>query len=256
MFRYFFAYETDIPEGLTVKNFSPTHILWLAAAAASLFLLLRIYRRRNGEARRRFARTAMLVLLLLEAVRQAWALAAGHYDAARHLLTLPGGVMILIAAAAVFTEKPALKEFSYACGLPGAATALLLPETGYPFWNIQYLQGIAIHMLLALVPLLWICGDGFRPNIRALPKNMLILLGLAALCYGVNTALGGNCMFLRYAPEGSPIALMNQWVGWPWYIGLLPALALVVLLLMYAPWAFAERRKKTSRVEYGMQAEI
>lgn len=254
MFQYFFAYDADIPKGLEVPNFSATHFIWLAATAAALLLLVRIYLRKNTEGRQRFVRAAMITVIALEVIREGWALIIGRYDVTRHLPLHLCGIMIFIEAVAVFSDRRFFKEFSYACGLPGAAMALITPEpSGYPFWNIQYLQSIFVHALLVLIPLLWIAGGTFRPNIRALPKNLLLLAGLTAFCFGLNSLLGGNSnyMFVRFAPADTPIALFEQWVGWPWYIGLLLGLVFVIWVVMYVSWevgAFFKRRavKKAS----------
>lgn len=247
MFDYFFTYDSDIPKGLEVKNFSPTHFAWLAVVIVVLFLLILIYRRMNTSAKQRFVRVTMITIIALEIIRESWAGIVGHYDITRHLPLHLCGIMIFIEAIAVFTNKPFFKEFSYACGLPGAAMALLTPEpSGYPLWNIQYLQSIIVHSLLVLIPLLWIAGDGFRPNIRALPKNLLLLAGLTAFCFGINYLLGGNSnyMFVRFAPQDTPIALFDQWVGWPGYIGLLLVFVFVIWVIMYLPWEISASRKR------------
>ena len=244
MFQYFFTYDADIPKGLQVDNFSPTHFIWLAVTAVVMLLLISIYRRMNGEARRRFVRVAMITIIVLEIVRESWAAIIGHYDFKRHLPLHLCGIMIFVEAAAVFSNRAFFKEFSYAVGLPAALMALITPEpSGYPFWNIQYLQSIAVHALLALIPLLWICGDGFRPNIRALPKNLALLAGLAAFCFGLNFLLGSNYMFVREAPADTPIQLFDRLVGWPWYIALLLVTVFVFWLFMYLPWELAARRR-------------
>jgi hypothetical integral membrane protein (TIGR02206 family) len=245
MFQYFFTYDSEIPKGLEVKNFSPTHFAWLGATALVMFALVMIYRRLNGEARLRFTRTAMIAIIALEVIREGWAAIVGHYDVSRMLPLHLCGIMIFIEAIAVFSDKAFYKEFSYAIGLPAAVMALLTPEpSGYPFWNIQYLQSIFVHALIALIPLLWICGDGFRPNIRALPKLLALLTGLAAFDFGINYLLNSNYMFVRFAPKDTPIDLFNQLVGWPWYIGLLLVTVFVFWLAMYLPWEIAAKRKK------------
>lgn len=245
MFTYFFTYDSEIPEGLQVDNFSATHFTWLAATALVMAALILLYRKQNAASRRRSAKTAMIAVILLEVIREGWALLIGHYEISRHLPLHLCGVMIFIEAAAVFTDRPFFKEFSYAAGLPAAAMALITPEpSGYPFWNIQYLQSIFVHALLALIPLLWICGDGFRPNIRALPKMLGFLAGLAAFNFCVNFLLGSNYMFVRFAPEDTPIDLFNQWVGWPGYIGLLLITVFLFWTAMYLPWELAAKRRK------------
>jgi hypothetical integral membrane protein (TIGR02206 family) len=248
MFRYFFSYDKDLPNGTGIPNFSTTHFTWLAVTAAALLLLVLLYRRMKPGSRRRFMRGLAVAIIALEIVREGWLLAIGRYEIWRHMPLHLCGVMIFIEAAAVFTEKRFFKEFAYACGLPGAAAALLTPEpSNYPLMSLQYLQSIVIHALIILVPLLWVTGDGFRPAMRALPKNFALLAGLTAACFGINLLIGGqaNYMFVRFAPADTPIALFDKWVGWPWYIGLLLALVFVIWLLMYLPWGIGDylRRK-------------
>lgn len=245
MFQYFFAYDADIPRGLEVKNFSPTHLAWLAVTALLMILAVLWYRRLPEAARRKALRGAAYAVIGLEVMRTAWLLIVGHYEIYRHLPLHLCGVMVFIEAVAVFSGKRFFKEFAYAAGLPGAAMALITPEpSGYPFFNIQYLQSIVIHALLALIPLFMIAGDGFRPDIKALPKNLGLLAALAAFCFGINFLLNSNYMFVRFAPADTPIALFDGWVGWPGYIGLLLAFVFAVWVFMYLPWALTGRRKK------------
>lgn len=245
MFQYFFTYDSEIPKGLEVKNFSSTHFVWLAVIFLALLFLIGLYRRLNKSSRKKMMRGIMLLIIALEILREGWVAIIGHYEISRHLPLHLCGIMIFVEAAAVFTNKVFFKEFSYAIGLPGAAMALITPEpSGYPFWNIQYLQSIVIHALLVLVPLLWIYGEGFRPNIRVLPKNLMLLVCLAAACFGINFLLGSNYMFVRFAPADTPIQLFDEWVGWPGYIGLMLAAVLIVWLAMYVPWEAAARRKR------------
>jgi hypothetical integral membrane protein (TIGR02206 family) len=243
--QYFFTYDSEIPAGLAVKNFSSTHYAWLAVTFLLIVLAVLFYRRKSAQVRKKLLRGAALSIVALELVRTAWLLIVGHYELYRHLPLHLCGVMILVEFLAVFTEKRFFKEFAYAAGLPGAAMALLTPEpSGYPLLNIQYLQSILIHALLVLVPLLLIIGENFRPSLHMLPWNFAALTGLAAFCFGVNFLLNSNYMFVRLAPSDTPIALFDQWVGWPGYIGLMLVLVFVFWLFMYLPWEISARRKK------------
>jgi len=245
MFQYFFTYDAQIPEGLAVKNFSATHFAWLAVTLLAMAAAALFYRGRDAGTRKKLLRGVAVAIVALEALRTGWLLAVGHYELSRHLPLHLCGVMILVEFMAVYTDRRFFKEFTYAAGLPGAIMALLTPEpSGYPLWNIQYLQSIVIHALLALLPLLMICGDGFRPSLRMLPGNFALLMGLAALCFALNFPLNSNYMFVRFAPADTPIALFDQWVGWPGYIGLLLALVLALWLVMYLPWEIAAWRKR------------
>jgi len=248
MSQYFFTYDSEIPVGLAVKNFSVTHLAWLAVTFLFIFLAVLFYRRQSAAVRKKLLRGTALSIAALELVRTVWLLAVGHYELYRHLPLHLCGVMILVDFLAVYTNRRFFKEFAYAAGLPGAAMALITPEpSGYPLWNIQSLQSIVIHALLVLVPLFLIVGDDFRPSLRMLPWNFAALTSLAAFCFGINFLLNSNYMFVRFAPLDTPIALFDKWVGWPGYIGLMLVLVFAFWLLMYLPWEIIAWRKKAKQ---------
>lgn len=258
MFRYFFMYDADIPAGNALKNFTAGHLAWLAAAFLLIVLAVFIYRRKEAPARRRMLRGAAWAIVSLELLRTVWLLVIGHYEISRHLPLHLCGVMILVDFLAVYTDKRFFKEFAYAAGLPGALMALVTPEpSGYPFFHIQYLQSIVIHALLVLVPLLLVAGDGFRPSFRMLPMNLAALIGLTAVCFPLNLIINSNYMFVHFAPQDTPIALFDAWVGWPGYIALLLCTVFAFWLLMYLPWEIVRRRKarKTAKEAPGAPAE-
>lgn len=246
--QYFFTYDSEIPAGLAVKNFSAAHIAWLAVTFLLIVLAVLYYRRKNARVRKRILRGTAVSIIALEIIRTTWLLIVGHYELYRHLPLHLCGVMILVEFLAVYTNKRFFKEFAYAAGLPGAAMALLTPEpSGYPLLNIQYLQSIVIHALLVLVPLFLLAGDDFRPSLRMLPWNFAALTGLAAFCFGLNFLLNSNYMFVRFAPSDTPIALFDKWVGWPGYIGLMLLLVFVLWFLMYLPWEISARMRKAKQ---------
>lgn len=256
MFQYFFTYDADIPEGNALKNFTAGHMTWLLVTLLLIVLAAFIYRRKGAFARKRMLRAAAWAIVALELLRTVWLLAIGHYEIARHLPLHLCGVMILVEFLAVYTNKPFFKEFAYAAGLPGALMALITPEpSGYPFFNIQYLQSIAIHALLVLVPLLLMAGDGFRPSIRMLPLNLMAMLGLTAVCFPLNLILGSNYMFVHYAPQDTPIALFDAWLGWPGYIALLLGTVFAFWLFMYLPWEIIKLRRAKLQTLLGTTKE-
>ena len=245
MFQYFFMYDADIPQGVALKNFTPVHLAWLTVTLLLIVLAVAMYRKREAAARKKILRKAAWAIISLELLRTVWLLAVGHYELSRHLPLHLCGVMIAVEALAVFTKKRFFKEFAYAAGMPGALMALVTPEpSGYPFFNIQYLESIAIHALLVLLPLMLVVGDGFRPSFRMLPLNLAALLGLTAVCFPLNLALNSNYMFVHYAPTDTPIALFEAWVGWPGYIALLLGTVFVFWIFLYLPWEIARRWKR------------
>lgn len=247
--KYFFYYDADIPKGLEVKNFSPTHFAWLSVTLVLMALGIFAYSRLSGETRRKVMKALAVTVIMLEVARTVWALVVGHYDIARMLPLHLCGIMLFVEFFAVFTGNRLLQEFSYSTGLPGAFMALLTPEpSGYPLLSFQYLQSIVVHALLALIPLLWVVSDGFRPNIKYLPRSFLLLSALTVFDALVNKVLHSNYLFISKAPAQTPIELFDKWVGHPWYVGLLLICVVVVWTLLYLPWTIrlAGRRNAAS----------
>lgn len=126
--RYFFAYDADIPPGLGVPSFSPTHWAWLSVTLLLIALAALAYRRASEPGRQRALRVAAVVLVALEVARTVWSVSIGHYHVERMLPLHLCGISVFVEAAAVFTGRRVLKEFSYAVGMPGAFMALVTPE--------------------------------------------------------------------------------------------------------------------------------
>lgn len=205
------------------------------------------YARLSNAAKPKVMKALAVAVLGLEAARTVWAVSVGHYPLDRMLPLHLCGVMVFIEFFAVFTGKRFLKEFGYCSGLPGALMALVTPEpSGYPLVSFQHLQSLLVHALLVLIPVLWMAGDGFRPDIRNLPKCFTLLLGLTGVNAVVNTVLHSNYMFICRAPEKTPLAVFDAWVGHPWYVGLVLVCIVIVWTLMYAPWIIANTMKTST----------
>lgn len=198
------------------------------------------YRRLTMDKRQIVMKTMVVAILMLEVARMTWALSIGHFELKRMLPLHLCGLMIFVEIYAVFGNNRIMKDLAYCTGLPGALMALITPEpSGYPFLSFQYLQSICIHALIALVPFLWVYADGYRPSIRSLPKCFLWLCSFTLFNAVINPLLGSNYMFICEAPGQTPIELFDNWVGHPWYVGLLLLTVLLVWTLLILPW---ERR--------------
>ena len=100
----------------------------------------------------------------------------------------------------------------------------------------------AIGALLVLYPVLLVAG-GYRPSVRRVPQVLAFLFGSALPIYFLNKPLHTNFYFLNN-PYGNVItSTFTAWFGEKFYIlGFLPAIALA-LVLMYAPWAAAGKKR-------------
>ena len=245
IFKYFFTYEDDIPNGLDVKIFSPQHIAFVVISFITIVVLINIYRKINVEKKKILIRSCAVIIVLLEAIRDLWAASIGHFTLTGMLPLHLCGVMIFIEFFAVFKNKTILKEFAYCTGIPGAFMAVATPASGkYPVLNIQYLQTITIHTFLMLIPLLWITGDGFKPNIKNLPKCFIILCAIALVDAGANFALGSNYLYINGAPDNTPLKTFENIAGNPGYIAITACILIIVWILMYLPWEISRFKNR------------
>lgn len=226
--------------------FGPGHMLWLFGGLAVLALLLP-RARRNGHLRRRLARWIGLLLPALELARLLALLRMGALGPAWLPLHLCGLSIFLVAWHSLRGGTLA-GEILYALTLPGAAMALVCPDwVRLPTWNCLSLTGFAIHWLLVAYPLLLLTDPRFRPEVRRLPRVLVVLLVTVGLVYGVDRHFRVNYFYLLEPPPGSPLVWFVKLWGKPGYLwGYLPLLA-AVWLCLYLPW------RRNSR---GMEAKI
>lgn len=243
--QYFWANWTDIPPALITRNFSPTHLAWVTAALLLVAAAAAVFRRLPPDTQRRVLRALAVILVSCEAVTWLWAAVMNCYTPQDMLPLHLCGFSVFLECAAVFLpQNQLLREFTYALSLPAALFAVLTPGWFYPFLTFRYLDSVVLHTLLMLLPVLFLAGEGFRPDYRRLPKCFGLLLLFAGIAAIANTLFGGNYMFLRFAPEDTLLWVFKTRLGEPGY--LLPVFGVIGILwvLMYLPWVLAERWKK------------
>lgn len=240
---WFFALEGEVPQELWIPAFSKTHLLWLSSAVLICAAVTFWFQKQKPTVRKKVLKSCIWTAVGSELLRDIWLVFAGRFDLSYMLPLHLCGVMLFVEFAAVYTEKPLLLELCYCLGLPGALSALLTPGvTGYPIWNLMYLQFILAHTILLLVPVLML-ADGFRPDFHQLPKCFLALLLLAVFDSLTNFILNSNYLFLRSPSSGSLLELVGQVAG----IFYLPAVMCVVWLVwaaFYLPWQAVKRWRK------------
>lgn len=245
--KYFWSNDTDIPSERITLNFSPAHIFWFASIPVFAAAALAAYRRKSAPERKSILQTLAAVMLLSEIAVRIWQAVIGHYTLRNTLPLHLCSISIFIEFLAVFREKDSLlKEFSYSLSMPAALAAIITPGWRFPFVSFSYLQSVAAHSLLVLIPVLIVWGDGFRPDFRRLPKCFLLLLFLAGAAGTGNALFGANYMFLAYVPKDTALQVFERWFGHPGYIFLEAGLIFIIWAILYLPWIAAERKRKQS----------
>jgi hypothetical integral membrane protein (TIGR02206 family) len=91
-----------------------------------------------------------------------------------------------------------------------------------------------------LAALFLVIGLSVYPRAGAVRRIFLITLGFAAVIGLIDLTTGGNYLYLRKVPaQGS---LLNVMGPWPWYIAIGAVVALIVLIVLDAPFRLSSRR--------------
>ena len=137
-------------------------------------------------------------------------------------------------------------ELGYFWGLGGTLQAMITPDVGRGFPDIQFLLFMLDHAGLIAALLYLTFGTRLRPVPKSLPRVIAATLFYVALAGIADYALGTNYGFLR--GKGENVSLLTYLAPWPWYIGELVLIRFLSLAVYYAPFFVADRvrRPKTS----------
>ena len=253
--NWFFALEGEAPKKLWIPVFSGAHAVWLVFSMVFCAVVTFWFLRQTPAARKKVLKICACAAVGSELLRDVWLLSSEKFAPAYMLPLHLCGVMLFAELAAVYTENPFLKELCYCLGLPGALSALITPGvTGFPLWNLMYLQFIFAHTMLLLIPVL-LLADGFRPDYRQLPKCFLSLLLLAVFDSLVNFILNCNYLFLRGPSAGSVLELIGNAAG-SLYLPAVMCFVWLVWAVLYLPWAFLQRMLRLQTAPQMAPAEM
>ena len=246
--KYFCETVETIKKGVGFAHYDLTHILWLVALAVVCVGCCLLYRR-LGERGKKIMRWVMVGLVLADEVwKMAWLFALDLYIPKYLPLHLCSINIFLLLFFAIKPTKT-VGNFLYCICLPAAAMALFFPSwTKLPFLNFMHLHSFTVHILLFAIPLMLTVGGDIRPDVKLLPKCLLLLVGLGLVSKGANLLFDTNFMFLESAAKGNPLYLFQQAFG-SHLIGI-PVLAAAVLLVMYLPvtlWQVHKRKKAATQ---------
>jgi hypothetical integral membrane protein (TIGR02206 family) len=242
---YFWTFESNLPSGMGVETFSFAHILVLVLSAIIIFLIIQIYRKQTDFGRRNIKRIIASLLIILYFSRWVWCAFFGDSSLFANLM-LPlhlCSVSALMGTAAVFSNNRLVKEFTYGIGLPGGLVGMANPNLGpYPLFSFFFVEYNLTHMLLILLPLLFVFGDGFRPDVKNLPHSLYLAAPFVGAAFWVNQTIGSNYMFLNRIEKGTILVLFDKWLGTPGYLIAVLVSIIIFWILLYAPWEISKRR--------------
>ena len=108
------------------------------------------------------------------------------------------------------------------------------------------IHSFTVHILLALYPIVLTVGGDIRPDVKELPKTLVLLVALAVVALVFNLIFDTNFMFLMYASKGNPLYWFDQ--NWGSHLLGYPVLITAVIVVMHAPWVIYRKCKKKTSV--------
>lgn len=240
----FFSTKETVPEGVGFSTFGATHLIWLAAIAVIFVTAILIYRRLEPCKRNIMRIIVGCIIVSLEILKDIVAVAVGDFGVG-HLPFHLCGINILLIGFDLIKQTKTVRNFLYYIGIPGAMLAILFPNwTVLPCMNFFHLHSFIIHALLVMYPLLLVTSSEVKPNIKTMPKCILLLVCMAIPVYFINLVCDTNFMFLMDPETGNPLGLFEKYLGS--HLWGFPVLLPIVMFIMYIPLLIASICKKKS----------
>lgn len=242
--KYFFYTTETIPDGLGWSHYDATHLFWLGVLLVTAIGCSWLYRKSGTVVRRRMQLIFAALTVGNELMKMIILPIAGNYTVEYLPLHLCS-INIIIIAIHVFKPSKLLDNFLYVVCIPGALAAMLFPTwTSLPTGCFMQLHSFTVHITLVTYPLMMTVGGDIKPDLKMLPKLLLMLVGMAIPVYILNLLLDTNFMFLMKADPGNPLYLFEQL--WGNHLYGFPVLITAVLAVMYTPILIINRRKKAT----------
>jgi len=237
MTQYFGKDYTGEPFAL----FGPAHLSALAFVAFFIIGLILFRKRFSPQGKTTFRYFLAAVLVVNELAWHAWNAFTGQWTIQTMLPLHLCSVLVWLSAYMLVTRNRVIYEFSYFLGIAGAVQALLTPDAGiYGFPHFRFFQVIISHGAIVTAAIYMTFVEGFRPYWQSVLRIFVYGNIYMAVVGLVNWLIGSNYLFIAHKPETA--SLMDLLPPWPVYILWLEVIAIVLCLVLYAPYAIRDRR--------------
>jgi hypothetical integral membrane protein (TIGR02206 family) len=228
--------------GPPFELFGRAHLIALAVVVLIIALII-IYRQNITPRGRTVARYSMAAVLVInELAWHAWNYSTGQWTLQTMLPFHLCSVLVWLSAYMLVTKSYSIYEFSYFLGIAGAMQALLTPDAGvYGFPHFRFFQVIISHGTIVIAAIYMTFVEGYRPYWSSLKRVIIWGNVYMLVVAAINALLGSNYLFIMRKPD-TP-SLIDVLGPWPWYVLSLEAIALVMCLLLYLPYALRDRRR-------------
>jgi hypothetical integral membrane protein (TIGR02206 family) len=194
-----------------------------------------VARRRPGPWTLWAARALSVLLLAVAVAFIVTPIQDGTWTARKSLPLDLCDVAVFIAALACWTPRWQLPfELTYFWGLAGTLQAVSTPDLSARFPRLAFFEFVLGHLAIVIAAVYLVIGLGRRPRAGAVPRVFAITAGYTALVGLADWLLDANYMFLRAIPGHT--SLLSVLGPWPWYLVSAAVLAIVLLIVLDAPF--------------------
>jgi len=217
---------------------------WVAVAIGALTwaVLCTAARTRPGPWVVWAGRALSLVLVLDAAAFMGIPIARGQWHVTTSLPLALCDVALVVAAIACWHPGWRLAiELTYFWGLAGTLQAVATPDLSAAFPELEFFEFVVGHLAIVTAALFLVVGLRREPRPGAVWRVFAITLGYTAAVGLFDWVTGSNYMYLKAVPRHA--SLLSVLGSWPWYIASAVGIALVLLLILDAPFRLGRRRR-------------
>ena len=227
--------------------FGLPHLVALALILLFNLSFIRIRRRADERQRKNFREIMAGILVINELGWHAWNAAVGQWTIQTMLPLHLCSLLVFLSAYMLVKRSYFIYEFAYFLGIGAAVQAILTPDLGiYGFPHFRFFQTFISHGLIVSAAVYMTVVEGYRPYKRSILRVALVGNLYMLVVTGMNVLIGSNYMFTLHKP---PTASLFDVLGpWPWYLVATEGIALVMILLLYLPFALRDRRSAADQV--------
>lgn len=234
----YFAYDYAGPP---FHVFGMGHLMALAIVAALLAFLIWGWKHPTDTAKLRARWLIIGAMLLIKLSWHAWNAVNDSWNVQEHLplhlCSIGGWALIYI----LLTRDQRVYEIFFFLGIAAAGQALFQPESGiYGLPHFRAVQTMAGHGLIVIGLVYATTIEGMRPSRGSVWRTMIAANVYLVAITVINYMLGSNYMYTLSKPSSA--SLLDLMGPWPWYLFFAEFLALAMFLLLYLPFALADRR--------------